>query len=78
MVRFVLMHLACIAIGAFVGFLVWKFIGCRTGACPVTSNAWSSVLLGALIAWIVLSPLVGRFASPQIHKNVEKGDTRSE
>ncbi len=46
------------SIGAFVGgilgFLYWKYIGCSTGSCPLTSNPFQSVLLfgvlGAMLA----------------------------
>lgn len=41
------------AIGAFVGFLYWKYVGCLTGTCAITSNPFRSTLyfatLGALI-----------------------------
>ncbi len=31
--------------GGVLGFLYWKFIGCNTGSCPLTSNPVQSVLL---------------------------------
>ncbi len=37
------------AAGAVLGFLYYKFIGCATGACPITSNPIISTLYGALI-----------------------------
>ncbi|HNV71258.1 MAG TPA: DUF6132 family protein [Candidatus Ozemobacteraceae bacterium] len=37
------------ATGAVLGFLYYKFIGCATGACPITSNPVISTLYGALI-----------------------------
>lgn len=33
--------------GALAGFLYAHFIGCRTGACPLTSNAYVATLYGA-------------------------------
>ncbi|HVO29652.1 MAG TPA: DUF6132 family protein [bacterium] len=49
--------IARIAIGAAVGGLAGlsyqHFIGCRTGTCPITSNAWISTLYGALMGVIV-------------------------
>lgn len=31
--------------GGIAGFLYWKFIGCNSGSCPITSNPVQSVLL---------------------------------
>jgi len=40
--------------GAIVGLLYWKFVGCQSGTCPLTSNPYKSVILfsfmGALMA----------------------------
>lgn len=41
--------------GAVLGFLYSRFIGCRTGTCPLTSNPYSATLYGA-----VLGGLLGR------------------
>lgn len=35
------------AIGGALGFLYYKFIGCSTGTCPITSNPWISTIYGA-------------------------------
>ena len=41
-------------VGAGVGFALYKFVGCRTGACPLTANPWVAMLiygaLGAMMA----------------------------
>jgi hypothetical protein len=29
--------------GIFAGFLYYKFIGCSTGSCRITSNPWISM-----------------------------------
>jgi len=31
--------------GGFAGFLYWRFIGCNTGSCPLTSNPYQSVII---------------------------------
>lgn len=40
--------------GAGIGYLMYRVVGCRTGACPLTGNPWIAMiiwgLLGALIA----------------------------
>lgn len=38
-----------ITLGALGGFLYWRFIGCTSGTCPITSNWYSSAGYGALI-----------------------------
>jgi len=39
--------------GAGLGFLYYKFIGCRTGSCPITSNPWISMIWGGLIGFLL-------------------------
>jgi hypothetical protein len=36
-------------VGGAVGFAAYRFIGCSTGACPLTSNPYVSVIVGAAI-----------------------------
>ena len=40
-------------IGAVIGFGYYKFIGCSSGTCPITSNPWISTLYGALMGFMV-------------------------
>lgn len=46
-----------VVLGAVIGFLYYRFIGCRSGACLITSNPYISsiywALLGGLIANII-------------------------
>jgi len=41
-------------VGAGLGLAIYKFVGCRTGACPLQTNPWISMviwgLMGALVA----------------------------
>ena len=43
------------AAGALVGFLSYRFIGCKTGACPLNSNPWVSMAVWGLIGFLVSS-----------------------
>lgn len=36
-------------VGAGVGFLMYRFVGCRTGACPLTANPWVAMILWGLM-----------------------------
>jgi len=40
-------------IGGALGFVYYKFIGCRSGACPLTGNPYISSIWGALIGFII-------------------------
>ncbi|MCE5249573.1 DUF6132 family protein [bacterium] len=42
-------------VGGILGFAYYKFIGCSSGACPITSSPWGSTLYGALIGFMIAS-----------------------
>jgi hypothetical protein len=42
-----------ISLGALAGFLYWKFIGCSSGTCMITSKPINSTLYGALMGFLV-------------------------
>jgi len=37
--------------GALVGFLYHRVVGCRSGACLITANPWTSTLYGAAMGF---------------------------
>jgi hypothetical protein len=45
------------AAGAALGFLYYKLIGCRSGACPLAGNPWISSGWWALIGGLLASGL---------------------
>jgi hypothetical protein len=50
----VMKSVAGLLVGAAVGFAMYRFVGCKTGACPLTANPWVAMaiwgLMGALVA----------------------------
>lgn len=41
--------------GAIGGFLYWKFVGCNSGTCVITSRPINSTAYGALMGGLVFS-----------------------
>ena len=42
-------------VGAVGGFLYWKFVGCNSGSCPITSSPIMSTLWGMLMGGLLLN-----------------------
>ena len=42
-----------VLIGAAVGLAYQRFIGCRTGTCPITSNPYISTIYGAVMGYLL-------------------------
>lgn len=40
-------------IGAIGGFLYYRFVGCVSGACPITSNPYISTVYGGVIGTLL-------------------------
>lgn len=39
--------------GAALGFALYRFVGCRSGACPITANPWTSMIYGMVIGLMI-------------------------
>jgi hypothetical protein len=46
-----------IVIGAIAGFLYWRFVGCSSGSCPITSKWYNTMLYGAIMGALLGSPV---------------------
>jgi hypothetical protein len=48
-VRYMIRTIIGIVIGAAIGFGYYKLVGCSSGACPITSNPYISIVWGAVM-----------------------------
>ncbi len=44
-----------IVLGAVVGFMYWKLVGCNNGSCAITSKWHNSTAYGAVMGGLFLS-----------------------
>ena len=42
-------------VGAALGYALYRFVGCRGGACPLTGSPWITPVL-----WAILGALMAR------------------
>jgi len=42
-------------IGGVIGFLYGRFIGCKSGMCPLTSNYYISTIVGIIFGMMLAS-----------------------
>lgn len=42
-----------VVIGGVAGFALYRFVGCASGACPITSNPWISTIMGMVMGGLV-------------------------
>ncbi len=40
-------------VGALGGYLYYRFVGCASGACPITSNPYISTIYGGVIGTLL-------------------------
>jgi hypothetical protein len=47
-------------LGGLVGYLYWRYVGCASGTCGITSVWWRSTLYGMLMGGL-LSDIVEKY-----------------
>jgi hypothetical protein len=53
-----------VLVGGTGGFLLYYFVGCKSGSCAITSHPLSSILLGSFLGlFVTSSPCLG-FSKP--------------
>ena len=48
----------CIVAGTVGGYLYWRYVGCTTGTCPITSSPVNSSIWGAAMGGLLLSSFI--------------------
>lgn len=44
-----------LVVGAIGGYMYWQYIGCESGACPITGNPYISTGYGALLGVLLFT-----------------------
>jgi hypothetical protein len=47
-------RISSIVLGGSAGYAFYRFVGCKTGSCPITSNPWISTFYGALLGALLV------------------------
>ena len=55
-------------IGALAGFLYWKYVGCLTGTCSITSNPVNSTMYFALFGAVLFGAFRKQAKKPETDK----------
>lgn len=59
-----------ISLGAGLGFVYWKYVGCAGGSCAITANKFGSMAMGALLGLMLSGNLAHAQTAPKL-KNVD-------
>jgi hypothetical protein len=61
-------------LGLISGFLYWKFIGCTSGTCALTSHWYNSTIFGGLFGYFISDS----FAPKKNAEQAEKTDLQDQ
>ena len=42
-----------VLVGTVSGYLYYRFVGCKSGTCPITSNPYISILYGGVLGYLL-------------------------
>jgi len=48
-----------ITLGMIAGYAYYRYVGCSSGTCPISSNPWVSTGYGALLGYLATPRLDG-------------------
>jgi hypothetical protein len=48
-----------VAVGGALGYANYCFMGCPTGTCPLSSNPWTSTVIGVLFGLMIAARCCG-------------------
>lgn len=64
-----------ILIGFIAGFAYWKFIGCQSGTCPITSQWHTTSLYGGVMGYLLADSIrIGKKKQSQ-EEEMEKSES---
>ena len=58
--KVIVTYLIGAAAGAALGFVYYRLIGCRTGACPLTSTLYGTLIYGGIIGTLAAGLFAAR------------------
>lgn len=41
-----------VLVGGLIGYFYYHYVGCETGTCPITSNPYKMIVIGALLGFL--------------------------
>lgn len=44
-----------VIIGGAGGYLFYRFVGCKSGTCPITRSPWLSTIYGAILGAMLIA-----------------------
>ncbi|MFO7369558.1 MAG: hypothetical protein R6X09_04730 [Bacteroidales bacterium] len=50
--------------GGLSGYFYWKFVGCHSGSCPITSHWYTSAFAGSLFGYLAGSIIADYVKKP--------------
>ncbi len=50
-----LLSIVGVIVGAVAGYAYWKFVGCSSGSCAITSKPLNSTLYGSVMGGLLFS-----------------------